>query len=956
MIGNKNIVLEEEKEFYKRFQWAIMPFLTFKELIERINWHFSIDINSLPNWCKKEIMINLYMLSAAAADISDDYLVRGIVNLSKLNDYIPFTSWFVRLIREISSIKRIGEGLIFDRKIKKWREFCSDWLIFLCKYLISDEVVTKEKWEEMKIKSGFLNQYSYPKKLLNMRARIPAAFRSQDLTHYDFLKLGKYIEKKMKNDFKQIVIGLRTAGSFIAPVICTYLLSKGYEHTSYMTIRPKNYLHPWDKKEIKRRIDGKTQFILIDEPPNTGKSLAGCVKMLKSFGVESERIIIGVPVHPAGTDWLDDSLRKFLQGIEIITLDSKDWYKEQLLNRDNFENAIKPYFKSLGFDNLYVYEDEKTRAINDELLRNPDKSYHVRLKKVYRVITSNKKGSYENFMIMGKSVGWGWLSYHAAISALRLEGLIPRIFGLKDGIIYLEWIENDEGKDKTKINYNNIEEKLAEYISRRANELKLRDDPSPFLSNYREGGLQTIAIILSKIFGTRVSKLKRGWVRNKLEKIICPNPTFIDSRMQKREWINSINGYKKIDFEHHGFGKTATHNISDPAYDIAMASLEFDLDERNENRLIDLYIEKTGDKSIKGRLFYYKLLVGVEAMEEAIKNLNLIRGPHEYGLLNKKYTTAWKFLVSETMRRTAALCMGTPKKSWESPIFVMDIDDVLDKNIFGFPCTTANGIRAISILREHDICVIINTARSFEEVKDYCKHYGFPGGIAEYGSVIWDDIEMREIVIANREALEELNILRDELAKIPGVFINPYYKYSIRAYCYNRERTTPVPDAVIGELFAYLKIRWLSAKKSYIDTAIYDKSVNKGKALIKLRELKKLKGGKIGAIGDTESDFPMLIVADEGFLVKNSSIELKRKARNFGIKIMRKGFTSGLFEAVTLFLHNGGYKLCQRCKKLLKNLDRNNDTLWVFLKIADMNRIQHWIRAIDRNIFEIFKE
>ena len=522
--------------------------------------------------------------------------------------------------------------------------------------------------------------------------------------------------------------------------------------------------------------------------------------------------------------------------------------------------------------------------------------------------------------------------------------------------MYSEWVEDSKETYGPSVKENNIVENISDYVSRRAIELRLEEDPTPLLSTYREGGLQSIAIILSNVFGPKVSKLKRGWVRRQLEKIGCPVPALIDSRMMKGEWIQSAGRYKKTDFEHHGFSKTATHNISDPAYDIASASFEFELTDEEKDYLISLYSDRVGDKSIRGRLFYYKLLVGTEAMEESIGKLNLISGPSLYASMSRRYTGAWNFLVSETMHLTASFCEGKPIKHWGTPMFVMDIDDVLDKNIFGFPCTTANGVRSLSLLREHGVCSIINTARSLQEVKDYCRYYGFPGGVAEYGSVIWDDIEQREEILARKEAIDELSVLREALSRIPGVFLNPLYQHSIRAYCYNKQRTIPVPDAAIGEVFSTLGIGHLTAKKSYIDTAIYDRSVDKGKALIKLKEIRKMTDCKVGAVGDTESDLPMLIAADEGFLVNNSSIELKRKARNFGISIMRSSFESGLLEAVNSFLHGGGHTNCRICKECLKGFGSKTDPFWQFLRIADMSAIQHWARTLDMGALELFQD
>jgi len=55
--------------------------------------------------------------------------------------------------------------------------------------------------------------------------------------------------------------------------------------------------------------------------------------------------------------------------------------------------------------------------------------------------------------------------------------------------------------------------------------------------------------------------------------------------------------------------------------------------------------------------------------------------------------------------------------------------------IFGYPCTTAAGIEALSLLSGNGVSMALNTARSIAEVKEYCHAYGLAGGVAEHGAV-----------------------------------------------------------------------------------------------------------------------------------------------------------------------------------------------------------------------------
>jgi hydroxymethylpyrimidine pyrophosphatase-like HAD family hydrolase/hypoxanthine phosphoribosyltransferase len=951
------MLLKEEREYYQRYRWTLLPFLSLEKIINRISSLVNEDISLDPEWCRREWNVNLYMLSCAAADIVDDYLVRGIFSLSKIADYFSLMDTPVKLIIKITAIISRIRGAMRDRALRRWRKGWADWCIYISSKLVEENIPSRGEINDFSQKLIPLLKYKFPNALLKVRTRIPAAYRSQDLTHYDFISLtNQYIDMHHHPKSPHLIIGLRTAGSYIAPLVCARLRSDGYEHVSFMTLRPKNFIHPWDKILLGRNIESHTRFILVDEPAGTGKTISNCVNILKKFDVNKERISVMVPTHPAKRDWLDASIKKSLEGCDIISLEPEQWYKVRSLDAREFQNAIRPYFAQLGFNDVEVMETEYTRKINNELAQNPDHAYHVRLKKVFQVVPKGDSLPEHAVLVLAKSVGWGWLGYHAAIAASCLSEYTPKVYGVRKGMMYLEWVDHFARKEGGQKNQDHLAENLSKYIGRRTSQLRLEENPAPFLSNYRESGLQSIAIILSNVFGPKVSKLKRGWIRNQLEKLDCSVPTLLDSRMEKNEWISSERGLLKTDFEHHGFSKTASHNIVDPAYDMARAMLEFELSDKEKDEFVDKYIHETADSSIKTRLIYYKLLVGSEAMSEALNRLNKIEYYFKYPELNQTYVNSWKFLVSEMMEYTGELCEGEPIRHWRKPMFVMDIDDVLDKNIFGFPSTTANGVYSISLLRMHGICSIVNTARSLDEVKEYCRHYGFPGGIAEYGSVIWDEAEQRAEVLVSPEALEEIRALEKALMAIPGIFINPFYQYSIRAYSFDRHRTIPIPEATIGGLFEKLGIKHLISKRTHIDTAILSRDVDKGRALIKLKEFKGIKNGEIGAIGDTESDLPMLIVADKGFLVRNSTIDLKRAARKFGVSVVTSSFQGGLLEAVEIFSHGTNGVGCTHCRAALEKLRGKRDLLWRLLKIADMSTIQHWLRIFERNVLELFQD
>ena len=120
--------------------------------------------------------------------------------------------------------------------------------------------------------------------------------------------------------------------------------------------------------------------------------------------------------------------------------------------------------------------------------------------------------------------------------------------------------------------------------------------------------------------------------------------------------------------------------------------------------------------------------------------------------------------------------------------------------------TSSAGIKAISLLHSHGFAVAVNTARTLQEVKQYCLSYGFAGGVAEYGGIAWDAVSNRELVLVSLESLQQLEQVRHAIQKIPGIFLNDDYRYSLRAFTYQNGRTAPLPPLLIQDLLAGLKV------------------------------------------------------------------------------------------------------------------------------------------------------
>jgi hydroxymethylpyrimidine pyrophosphatase-like HAD family hydrolase len=296
-----------------------------------------------------------------------------------------------------------------------------------------------------------------------------------------------------------------------------------------------------------------------------------------------------------------------------------------------------------------------------------------------------------------------------------------------------------------------------------------------------------------------------------------------------------------------------------------------------------------------------------------------------------------------TTRYCAKLCSRPENVGWRCPLLVMDVDGVLDKQALGFPSTTWAGIEAVSLLHSHDIAVVLNTARSIPELKQYCEHYGFLGGVAEYGAFAWEAAGNQEKILVSQESLSELQVLAEELRKIPGVFLNEDYAFSIRAYTFEGGTTRALPTLLVQNLISHLKLNRLSFYQTYPDTAVVAKETDKGKGLLALLELAGQTGLPTLAIGDSEADLPMFAVAKSSFAPGH--ISCRSHAREIGCHIDAKPFQPGLLNIVRHIIHPEKVG-CEHCRSAKPPASATQNLVVRVLQHADEGQMKLFLRAM----------
>lgn len=961
-VSAPQCLLKAELDFYEAYAWCLDPYPTVQDAVKHLRTEIDKLKIGLNVWQTGEVATNIFLLSCGLLNAVEEYL-RGPTL------WMPRQLAATRLGRSARWATEGLSGLLQQQRRAQARWWRERWLAGLDDFLaiVVGQSSDPTCFAESGGKLASLLLSPLPPDVQAGHIGVPTPFRRLDLTHFDVLSLGQRFATRFPDRSQAIlVLGLRSSGSYFAPLLRAFLKAEGYQTVSSLTMRPDKGLGRFERRELHRYAQQGFTALIVDDSPNTGDTILMGLDIARKTGFSPNRLRVLVPVHPSKRDCFGG-----LSDNVVVSLEPEQWHKHRLLDPGRVESRLAEYFHSQNFASIRLVASSTAKAFNARLQRQSAGYRGSRLKRIYQVRLTTHQGREETRYVLAKSVGWGWLGYHAFLAGHRLAGFVPPILGLRDGILYMEWIPQPSLAQNEVDERERLIETSASYVAARVRSLGL--EVSGKSLQQHQNGYRLLQRALSKAYG-RIGTDTLMWPRlaRRLAQQQCPLPTLIDGKMGRSEWIVAPHGLLKTDYEHHGMGK-AQLNVTDPAYDVAETILNLALSPEEEHTLIRRYVEMSGDTGLDQRLFMNKLLAGLWAMNSAQERLfgkpQVASRQQEF---HQQFMSAWNFLTVHTARFCGASCRPPQDVRWRSPLVALDIDGVLDRRLFGFPCTTAAGIEALSLLAAHGFSVALNTARSVAEVKDYCQAYSLAGGVAEHGSYIWDAVTERGQVLVSPEAMDQLNELKRNLQRLPGVFLDDRHQYSIRAFTYERKpraliplllswsrpfsagigAPAPLPTLIVHHLMTTLRLDRLSFHHTTIDTTVVAKDTDKGTGLSALHRWVMEPDAEAIAVGDSEADLPMFRAATRSFAP--AQIDCARQARLLGCQIARHSYQRGLLDIARLLAHPDGSR-CERCSDVGNASSVSKVLFFELLHGADQTPAANLVRALfDPQIFSTF--
>jgi hypothetical protein len=724
-----------------------------------------------------------------------------------------------------------------------------------------------------------------PASLRVTTVRPPGCFHAFDLEVADVRSLtAELVHTRPERSRPLIVAGVRSSGSYLAPLCVALLRSEGYADVQLLTLRPEHQLERAERRLVRRLSRRRGLVVVVDDPPGSGRSVASAAGQIARCGLPRTSIVLMLPLF-GGRDQLPQTLR----GHASFLLPSDEW----AINAKLAPAAVRDALERLAPPGVRVTAVEPA-----PLADRPWRRSHER--RLFRVTLAEEERT-RTVSLLAEGVGIGYFGEHALTIARSLHEHVPEVFGLAGGCLFRTWLPDEArscpvGSDPS----DGLVEAVAHYVAERRRRLPMDRDRAADLFG-EAPAWEVVSRILSRAFG-RGALPSRPLLVDALTRRLLEvrHASIVDGSTALSNWFDGTQpgSYLKVDFATRSFWNLGL-TCYDASFDVAGAAVSAPSD-ATAAALRSRYSGLTGESIDDERWFLYELaqLWGLSRTRE-----------HDGVALRRDFARALQ-------RYLARVFLADVTRSPDGPLCAIDLDGVLDTETLGFPGTTASGAMALRTLLAHGYRPVPVSGRAVDEVADRCRSYGLAGGVAEYGSAVYVTASARTQVLLSDADRSLLERIRTFLAAEEHVSLDNSYRRSVRAFVVDRSgrrtaldrETVAAACAVAGDSGA------VRAIEGEAQTDFVVASIDKGRgvrALASLLDTSVAPGEPVlaFAIGDTAADVPMFREARLAFAPANA----EPGARGPGVQVLSAPYQAGLSVAVGRLVGHapGGCPVCR---------------------------------------------
>ncbi|HEX5532475.1 MAG TPA: HAD hydrolase family protein [Actinomycetales bacterium] len=733
--------------------------------------------------------------------------------------------------------------------------------------------------------------------------RLPACFRDFDLHPDDVVRLADGLAAGgVPLDEPVRVVGVRTGGTYLAPLLAAALQTKARVGVPVLTYRPGRPFLRWERRALQATVRACGRVVLIDDPPATGTSLSATLHALGAAGVPEPATSLVLPLF-------DHDLPASVRRYPAVTLPWPSWSVHARLE----PAAVGATLSGLLGGAWTVAGCERRGDAGVPLATTARE--HIRAR--YRVELTDGTGRTERREIAVEGAGLGYFGGYALAVAGALPHRVPAVYGLVDGLLFRDWLP----EAATPPSAGSLAGTIASYVAERERELPVDVDPT-WRMRGREPVWEICAELLSRPYGWGAPGVRWLLEASTRRLLAHDRATVVDGDTRPSRWLPGPTDPErllKIDFHQGSFSHWGL-SCYDPAFDLAGAASQPDSPDFPP-LLREAYEATTGERVDEERWLLYRLA-------------------HLW-----RFGRAGELLGADVERYSAAAihdflaaCYLADLAPAAGPLCAIDLDGVLETDRLGYACTTPTGMGALRALAAHDYRVLLVTGRGLQDARDRCSAFRLAGAVAEYGTVVYAGMGgagHRTGTVTDLRTAQEQSLLERvgrELAR-RGATVEPTHHHAVRA----RVDGGPLPAELIADV-PLLSDPGLRLVHGQGQTDVTADRLDKGAALAHLAH--SLGTNEVAlAVGDTGEDLSMLSRAT----IARAPANADAVVRASGVAITRHAYQAGLADAVAdLIGHRPG--TCSRCRP--PDLPPRTRSLLAVLGLSEPGRARLPLRTL----------
>ncbi|HLG74066.1 MAG TPA: HAD hydrolase family protein [Chloroflexota bacterium] len=813
--------------------------------------------------------LDAYLIAAAINQIAEDYLHRSPLLTAKLRGLLPLVPGLPSLAAaRLGTIEgRLRDALMAapgNRAALDWQRRVAAAVGHLAALVTGggtseDEALARRTADRLLAACPGL-----PRALAVDPLRVPSCFRSFDQRPEDLRALAERFAERWPERRPLVVAGVRTSGSYLAPLLAGYLARLGYPVRSCVTVRPSGGLLA-PEIAVLREAARQALLLLCDDPPATGGTLAAAARRLQGAGFTPDRTVL-LYAEFAGSGECPP-LRQYAR----VTLPWSEW---------SVHRSLEPEAVKTALQRLLAPKTEVLEVCRSNVCA-PSGRGHVKARYQIRVAGPGIEEGGDDREVLVKGCGLGLFGNQVLAVGGKMAEFVPDVYGVTDGLLLREWLLDGSQLDWAR--ESSAPAEVARYVAERSRRLGLPADVSLRMSG-RDVVWELAATLLQRGFGCAAPIA--GWpcrvAARRLMRV--RSPAVIDGANEPDRWFASRPGKAqalKVSFADGPFSNL-DEACCDPVFDVAVLAAHSD--ENMAQALRSAYVKSSGCAVDAERWFLYQLVHLLRELER------LQRREQETSHVTAALGRVHRCYMRE--RLLAGLHAGAT-----GPVVAIDVDGVLEKSRLGASATTPAGAMTLRALLLHGYRPVLASGRCLDDIRDRCRAYGLWGGAAEYGATLYRASTGEMVDLLDPRQREHMDAVRQAVATMEGVCLDRRYHGIVRAYqpAPRRQRRAlpgPVADAALAK--AGLDRAAVQVIKGQAQTDFVPAGIDKGlglRALIGQSEIAL-------AVGDSVSDLPMLALARLAYATGNAS----RAVTAGGVRRTRQPFQAGLAEAAAALL------------------------------------------------------